>query len=77
MTQTLQQQHESLKAQIKRRQAALMAIETVAIQEGLATKLPKLVVEFRWPQAEVLERWGVDVWETYKRERTEQRFTWK
>jgi hypothetical protein len=38
MTQTLQQQHESLKAQIKRRQAALMAIETVAIQEGLAMK---------------------------------------
>ena len=77
MTQTLQQQHESLKAQIKRRQAALMAIETVAIQEGLAMKSPKLVVEFRWPQAEVLERWGVGVWETYKRERTEQRFTWK
>lgn len=73
----LQEQHASLKAQIKALQAQATALELDAIKLGLADRQPVMIEEFRWPKLEVLTRWGVDVWDSYKRERIEERFKWK
>ena len=73
----LQIKHLKLKDQIKRLQDKARDIEVEAIAAGLAERKPTLIEEFRWPKGEVLERWGADVWATYKRDRIEERFKWK
>lgn len=73
----LQEQHSSLKAQVKALQAEITTLELDAIKLGLAERQPTMIEEFRWPKLEVLTRWGVDVWDSYKRERIEERFKWK
>ena len=73
----LQIKHLKLKDQIKRLQDKARDIEAEAIAAGLAERKPTLIEEFRWPKGEVLERWGADVWATYKRDRIEERFKWK
>ena len=73
----LQIKHLKLKDQIKRLQDKARDIEVEAIAAGLAERKPTLIEEFRWPKGEVLERWGLEVWDTYKRDRIEERFKWK
>ncbi len=73
----LQIKHLKLKDQIKRLQDKARDIEAEAIAAGLAERKPTLIEEFRWPKGDVLERWGADVWATYKRDRIEERFKWK
>jgi hypothetical protein len=73
----LQIKHLKIKDRIKRLQGLAADIEEQAIEAGLAERKPTTVEEFRWPKGEVLERWGADVWATYKRDRIEQRFKWK
>lgn len=73
----LQIKHLKLKDQIKRLQDKARDIEVEAIAAGLAERKPTLIEEFRWPKGEVLERWGSEVWDTYKRDRIEERFKWK
>jgi hypothetical protein len=74
---TLQIKHVKLKDRIKRLQTMAAQVEADAIAAGLAERKPSVIEEFRWPKADVLERWGADVWATYKRERVEERFKWK
>ena len=73
----LQIKHLKIKDRIKRLQALATDVEEQAIKAGLAERKPAVIEEFRWPKADVLAKWGPDVWTTYKRERIEDRFKWK
>lgn len=73
----LQVKHVKIKDRIKRLQALAASIEADAIEAGLAERKALTIEEFRWPKDDVLTQWGREVWDTYKRERVEQRFKWK
>ena len=73
----LQIKHLKVKDRIKRLQSLAASIEEQAIEAGLAERKPTLIEEFRWPKGDVITQWGREVWDTYKRERVEQRFKWK
>ena len=73
----MQVKHMKLKAQIKGLQTKVQELELEGIKLGLAERQPHAIEEFRWPKAEVIERWGAGIWDSYKRERIEERFKWK
>lgn len=73
----LQIKHVKLKDRIKRLQTLAAEVEAQAIEAGIAERKPAVIEEFRWPKADVIAKWGADVWATYKRERIEERFKWK
>lgn len=73
----MQIKHLKVKDRIKRLQVLAAQIEEDAIAAGLAERKPTVIEEFRWPKGDVIEKWGAEVWQTYKRERIEERFKWK
>ncbi len=73
----LQIKHVKLKDRIKRLQTLATEVEAQAIEAGLAERKPNVIEEFRWPKGDVIAKWGAEVWETYKRERIEERFKWR